>query len=223
MTAPLLHPLSPPQLGACLLCPRVISCLFSHLRWFLSGDRQGLLVGLTPSSDAANLSGCGFSPTLQRASFRRLAPREPQALGLVGLTETQRRARPGFSSFVALGAGGGMLACGIDRASPPPLSWAPLAGNRRPRLTLTQACPQGWHLFRKGTPFPQADGEEAGGDSQRTPLCPQPPLAPAPLQCPWVPAQGKLQSGGMGRPEERQLRAEQSQPSPHPVSCPGPL
>lgn len=93
--------------------------------------------------------GLSYSP---KGFISETCTSEPKALGLVGLPGTRCHFRPGLSSSVA-----SCLRCGTDWASPPPLSWAPLAGNRRPRLTLTYSLSselaplqEGGHLYPRG-------------------------------------------------------------------------
>lgn len=121
--------------------------------------------GFFPSS----LLGCGLS-YLSKGLNRRLLPQGQKAL-----LSSRMDGGPGtFSRLWVLQIpgllldGGSLTLCKWLWASPPPLSWAPLAGNRRPILTLTAILSvstwtrRQWVAPKKiPLAFPQCEGEEA--------------------------------------------------------------
>lgn len=153
------------------LCSR----LSGHLRHFLSWGQQSLLGLSQPHntlkvvSSLRSLLGCGLS-YLSKGLNRRLLPQGQKAL-----LSSRMDGGPGMFSRLwvlqipgLLLDGGSLALCKWLWASPPPLSWAPLAGNRRPILTLTAILSVSTWTRRQGVApekiplaLPQCEEEEA--------------------------------------------------------------
>lgn len=147
------------------------SSLSGHLRHFLSWGTLEVV------SSLRSLLGCGLS-YLSKGLNRRLLPH-----GQKSLLSSRMDGAPGtFSKLWVLQIpgllldGGSLALCKWLWASPPPLSWAPLAGNRRPILTLTAILSVSTWTRRQAVgpetiplALPQCEGEEARSYPSREP------------------------------------------------------